>query len=92
MKNLSDRNPTSDVSSMKSYLFGVILEPDEDRWRAYVPDWEAQGAATWGGTRDEALKNIQEVMQMLLEEMIEDGDPIPETVTVLDRPVIAVCA
>ena len=92
MKNLSDRTPRPGVPPLKSYLFGVILEPDEDQWRAYVPDWEAQGAATWGRTREEALKNIQEVMQMLLEEMIEDGDPIPDTVTVLDRPMIAVCA
>ena len=38
------------------------------------------------------MKNIQEVMQMLLEAMIEDGDPIPDTVAFLDRPMVAVCA
>lgn len=35
---------------MKSYLFPVVLQPDEDVWRAYVPELEAEGAATWGHT------------------------------------------
>ena len=46
---------------MKSYVLRVVLEPDEDTWRAYVPELEVRGAATWGKTREEALRNIQEV-------------------------------
>ncbi|MBI4492207.1 MAG: type II toxin-antitoxin system HicB family antitoxin [Chloroflexi bacterium] len=61
---------------MKSYIFRVVVEPDEDVWRAYVPELEVQGAATWGYTRDEALRNIQEVAQMVIEELIDEGlDP-----------------
>ena len=45
---------------MKSYVFRVVLEHDEDVWRAVIPELEAQGAATWGKTREEALRNIQE--------------------------------
>jgi len=75
---------------MKSYLFPVVVEPDEDVWRAYVPDLEARGAATWGKTREEALRNIQEVAQMVIEQLLEDGEQLPTSVTISDRPVVAV--
>ncbi len=58
---------------MKSYIFPVAIERDEDVWRAYVPELEEKGAATWGHTQDEALKNLQEVVQMVIEEMRENA-------------------
>ena len=75
---------------MKSYLLRVVVEPDEDVWRAYVPALEDKGAATWGPTRDEALRNIQEVTQLVVEELLEDGQPLPTGVTVTDNPVVTV--
>ena len=75
---------------MKSYIFPVVLEPDENAWRAYVPELEEKGAATWGHTKDEALKNIQEVAQMVIEALLEDGEPLQKSVTVSDQPVVAV--
>ena len=75
---------------MKSYVFPVVIEPDEDVWRAYVPELESKGAATWGHTKEEALKNIQEVAQMVIEELLADGESLPSNVTVSDRPVVAV--
>ena len=63
---------------MKTYTFQVIIEPDEDRWRAYSPELEEYGGATWGYTREEAEQNIREVLVMVLEDMIEENDPIPE--------------
>lgn len=74
----------------KSYIFPVIVEPDEDVWRAYVPDLEGRGAATWGNTPDEALRNIQEVTQMVVEELLADGEALPPGVTVIEQPVVAV--
>jgi predicted RNase H-like HicB family nuclease len=76
--------------AVKSYVFSVVIEPDEDVWRAYVPELEAKGAATWGKTRDEAIKNIQEAAQMVIEELLEDGESLPPSVTVSDHPVVAV--
>ena len=64
---------------MKTYTFQVVIEPDEDRWRAYSPELEEYGGATWGYTREEAEQNIREVLVMVLETMVEDNDPIPET-------------
>jgi predicted RNase H-like HicB family nuclease len=75
---------------MKSYVFPVVIEPDEDVWRAYVPELESSGAATWGHTKEEALKNIQEVAQMVIEALLEDGESLPASVTVSDRPLVAV--
>jgi predicted RNase H-like HicB family nuclease len=63
---------------MKTYAFKVIIEPDEDRWHAYCPALKDNGAVTWGNTREEALKHIQEVVQMIVDELIEDGEEIPE--------------
>ena len=79
---------------MKTYVFRVVVEPDEDRWHAYCPVLEKYGAATWGYTREEALKNIKEVVEMVIEELVEDKEPIPEEpkeeVSVFSEPQVAV--
>lgn len=75
---------------MRSFVLRVVLEPDEDVWRAYIPELEAKGAATWGHTQEEALRNMQEVAQMVMEELEEDGEPLPQSVTVSDQPLVAV--
>jgi predicted RNase H-like HicB family nuclease len=63
---------------MKTYIFKVVVEPDDDRWHAYCPALEQYGAATWGNTREEALRHIQEVVNMVVDELLEDGIVIPE--------------
>lgn len=75
---------------VKSYIFPIAVEQDDDSWRAYIPELESRGAATWGKTRDEALRNIQEVAQMVIEEMLEDGERIPDSIRVSEEPVVAV--
>jgi predicted RNase H-like HicB family nuclease len=75
---------------MRSYVFPVVVEPDEDVWRAFVPELESKGAATWGHSKEEALRNIQEVAQVVIEEVLEDGESLPANVTISERPVVAV--
>ncbi len=75
---------------MKSYLFRVVIERDEDVWRAYVPELESRGAATWGQSKDEALRNIEEVLQMVVEDLLQEGESLPQGVTVADEPMVAV--
>ena len=79
---------------MKTYMFRVVVEPDEDRWLAYCPVLEKYAATTWGKTRDEALQHIQEVIQMVLQELVEDQESIPEEpseeVIVSSEPRVAV--
>ena len=69
---------------MKTYTFKIVLETDEDfdgnpsGWHAYCPALERQGASTWGATESEALKNINEVVRMVVESMLEHGEHLPE--------------
>ena len=69
---------------MKTYNFKIVLEPDQDfdgkpsGWRAFCPALESLGGATWGETRDEALKNMGDVIRMIVDEFIEEGRPLPE--------------
>jgi predicted RNase H-like HicB family nuclease len=42
-----------------TYTFRIVVEPDEDRWCAYAPAREEEGASTWSYTREEALANIR---------------------------------
>ena len=70
---------------MKTYSFQVVLEkdkwpdePDENAvWRAYIPALEHQGAASWGYTQKEALKNLQDAVDLLFEYLLESGEKLP---------------
>jgi predicted RNase H-like HicB family nuclease len=73
-----------------TYTFRVVVEPDEDRWRAYCPALEEQGAATWGNTREEALRHIREVLEMIVAELLEEGKPVPGNAAVSEEPLVAV--
>lgn len=75
---------------MKTYIYKVAVESDGDRWSAYCPALEHLGAATWGNTREEALKHIHEVIQIIVKELAEDGNPIPEDVHVSQEPLVSV--
>lgn len=69
---------------MRTYNFKVVVEADEDfdgnpaGWHAYCPVLESQGASTWGPTETEALKNIHDVVRMVVDSMVEHGEHLPE--------------
>ena len=75
---------------MKTYVFKVDLEQDDEDggWVAVVP--ALPGCASEGDTQAEALANVQEAAQLYLEVLIEDGRPIPPGVTLVDGPAVAV--
>ena len=79
---------------MKTYSFRVVVEMDENRWHAYCPALKDHGAVTWGNSREEALKNIEEVVQMVVEEILEDQKVLPlwprDEVTVFPEPRVAI--
>jgi predicted RNase H-like HicB family nuclease len=64
---------------MTTYNFPAIVEADEDRWFAYCPPLLEQGGSTWGYTRQEALRNLEEVVRLVVESLIAHGDPVPKT-------------
>lgn len=77
-----------------TYTFKVIVEPDGNRWHAYCPALVSAGAATWGYTRAEALRNIQDVARMVVESLVEHGEALPsepsDQVQILAEPQVAV--
>lgn len=78
---------------MKTYIFKVELEQDEDgRWSADIPT--LPGCATWGYTQQEALESIRETAQAYLEVLFEDGRSLPkeaeETTQVIATPAVSV--
>ena len=87
---------------MKTYSFQVVLEkdkwqdePDEKAvWRAYIPALEQQGAASWGYTQQEALRNLQNAVDLLVQYLLEQGEDLPTEpspqIQVSDVPLIAV--
>ncbi len=82
---------------MKTYVYKVVLEPDElpsgePAWHVYCPVLYELGAATWGKSKEEALVNIHEVLQMIVEELVEEGRPVPQepAVEAVNEPMMAV--
>lgn len=80
--------------SPKTYVFKVVVEPDDASWAAHCPALLKQGASTWGSTREEALRNIEQVVKMVVESLVAHGEPVPdsppEQVTVFTEPQVAV--
>lgn len=83
----------------KTYVFKIVIEDDtfEDgrpAYHAYCPALQQYGAATWGETKEEALRHIQEVVEMVVEELLEDGIQLPDSpqpdVQVFAEPRVAV--
>ena len=56
-------------------------------WFACCPPLESSGAATSGRTKEEALRNVNEVVRMIVQEFIEEGKPLPSLFQ--PRPVMA---
>jgi predicted RNase H-like HicB family nuclease len=55
----------------------VLLYPDEDSYIiAEVPS--LLGCVSQGKTREEALANIQEAIELYIKTLIEDEEPVPE--------------
>ena len=67
---------------MNLHYMVVIQWSDEDNcYLVHLPDFPSQQFHTHGDTYEEALKNAQEVLELLVEEYQEDGKPLPEPKT-----------
>lgn len=59
--------------------YTVIYEKTATGYSAYVPD--LPGCIAAASTKEEAQSLMEEAIEMHLEAMREDGDPIPEPTT-----------
>jgi predicted RNase H-like HicB family nuclease len=67
---------------MKLHYTIVIQWSNEDKcYLVYLPDFPTQQFHTHGDTYEEALKNAQEVLELLVQDYQEDGKPLPQPKT-----------
>ncbi|MBW4611067.1 MAG: type II toxin-antitoxin system HicB family antitoxin [Hassallia sp. WJT32-NPBG1] len=66
---------------MNSHYTIIIQWSDEDNcYVVSLPEW-GEFCHTHGDTYEEAVKNAQEVLEMLIESSLEDGELLPEPQT-----------
>ena len=68
------------TSKAKIYQFTVVFEREQDPefkgyYNASVP--ALPGCFSYGATKDEALKNVKEAIEVYLESLMAEGEPIP---------------
>lgn len=63
-------------SYMDQFTYRIIIEPDGKGFHAYVP--ALPGCHSCGDTIFDARKHIREALELYLECLAEDGDPIPK--------------
>ena len=56
--------------------YAVVFEQTPNSFGAYAPD--VPGCGSVGETRDEVGANIREALSIHIEEMVRDGEPVPE--------------
>jgi antitoxin HicB len=79
--------------SVKSYVFKVVIEPDKfedgrEAWQAFCP--ALKGCRTWGHTREEAMANIREAIDLYIQDFLEAGERIPVDQGTIELPEPAV--
>ena len=62
--------------------YAVIYEKTSTGYSAYAPD--LPGCIAAGGTREETERLMREAIEMHLQGLKEDGEPVPEPTTVAD--------
>ena len=72
---------------MKNHAFEVVIE--EDQFEDGRPGFSAhcrapEGAYTWGETREQAVERIQEAVNLILDEMRDEGKAVPRGFSVVD--------
>jgi len=78
-------------SVMSTYVLRAELAEEADgRWSAGIP--ALPGCATWGATRDEALRNLRDAAAGYVRDMQKAGEDVPRdaTLEVIPEPAVAV--
>ena len=69
------------AKAAKRATYTVILQPESDPefkgyYNAIVP--ALPGCFTYGTTRDEAIQNVREAIELYLGDLEANGEPVPE--------------
>ena len=78
------------AEAMKSYIFEAELVEEEGRWSAGIP--ALPGCATWGETKEEALRNLHDAVEAYLRDVERAGADVPRGAArdITDGPLVAV--
>ncbi len=69
------------AKAAKRATYTVIIQPESEPefkgyYNAIVP--ALPGCFTYGATRDEAIQNVREAIELYLDDLEANGEPIPE--------------
>ena len=59
------------------YTIVIQWSDEDDCFVVTLPEW-GKYCHTHGDTYEEAIKNAQEVLELLIDSSLEDGKPLPE--------------
>ncbi|MGB5959226.1 MAG: type II toxin-antitoxin system HicB family antitoxin [Coleofasciculaceae cyanobacterium] len=59
------------------YTITIQWSEEDQCYVVSLPEW-GEFCHTHGDTYEEAVKNAQEVLELLIESAIEEGEPLPE--------------
>ncbi len=62
--------------------YGVVIEKGKKNYSAYVPD--LPGCISTGRTLIEIKRNIKEAIELHIEGLRNDGDPVPPPTTLFE--------
>ena len=68
---------------MNAYDFKILIEPDEESGGFVVTCPSLPGGYSQGDTIEESLANIREAIELCLEDLVEHGEPVPDTANTL---------
>ncbi len=72
---------------MNFVKYGIVIETGKNNCSAYVPD--LPGCVATGTTIEETRQRIRKAIELHLEGMREDGEPIPQPLSVCDNVEVA---
>ena len=80
------KKPNPEVARCPLLLsFSVVIEPDGEEFHAFCPAFK--GLHVDGSTKDEALSNVLQAVQVYVDSLVRNREPIPvgPDVQVLER-------
>jgi predicted RNase H-like HicB family nuclease len=69
------------------YHFLIVIEKANKNYSAYSPD--LPGCVATGATREEAEKNMYDVIEMHIQGLLEDKLPVPESKSFAEYVAVA---
>ncbi len=79
-------------ASIREYEYTILLDPDHEEGGYTVTVPALPGLVTQGGTVEEAIAMAKDAIVLYLEDLVADGEPIPEEREHLQTHTVRVAA